>query len=80
MSESDAVVAYRTNLTSIPNLKTNRFILPFYDLLNDENSDGNCYFKKSENDSLFLLCDIIGNGYFYIIEIDEIIILKRNVL
>ena len=77
VSESDAVVAYRTNVTSILNMKTNRFILTFYDLLNDEISEGNCYFKKSDEDSLLLLCDIIGNGYFYILEIDEVIILKN---
>ena len=77
VSESDAVVAYRTNITSIQNLKTNRFNLPFYDLLNDEISQGNCYFKKSEFDSMFLMCDIIGNGYFYILEIDEIISLTN---
>ena len=76
VSESGASVAYETNITSIPNLKTNIFQLEFFDLLNEEYTNGSCLFKKNSKDTMILLCNIIGSGYFYILETENNIILN----
>ena len=71
ISESGCNLAYKTNVTTIPNFKTNIFTLKFYDLLHDKIINSDCYFKKNNGDNLLLLCKIIEEGYFYILETDE---------
>ena len=76
ISESGVAVAYETNITSIPNLKTNMFKMQFFDLLYSEYANGSCFLKKSDGDSLLFLCYIKGNGYLYILETEEEIVLN----
>ena len=75
-SESGVVAAYETNVSYLPNLLTDAFEMPFFDLLNDKYTEGLCYFKKTSNKSMLFLCDIIGEGYFYILETENLTILN----
>ena len=68
VSELGVEVAYETNITSLPNLLTDIFKMTFYDLLDDNYSDGFCYFKKTSEKAMILLCNIQGEGDFYILE------------
>ena len=71
VSESGVSVAYSTNVSLIPNLYTHLFTIQFYDLYNDKYTDGYCYFKKTTSDNMYFLCDIIGDGYFYVLETEN---------
>ena len=71
VSESGFNIAYETNVTSISNLRTNLFILSFYDILNDKKIKSNCFFKKYSGENLLLLCNIIAEGDFSILKTDE---------
>ena len=76
VSESGISVAYSTNITILPNLMTDIFEMLFYDILNDKYVDGYCYFKKTTNDSMLFLCEIKGEGYWYILQTDNDTILN----
>ena len=76
VSESGATVAYETNITDIPNMLTDFFEMSFYDLLGDEYINGSCYFKKNSKDAMLFLCNIIGDGYLFILETENITILN----
>ena len=71
VSESGVSVAYSTNVSLIPNLYSHLFTMQFYDLYNDKYTDGYCYFKKTTSDNMYFLCDIIGDGYFYVLETEN---------
>ena len=76
-SESGVAVGYETNISTIPNLKTDSFLIPFYDLLKGEYTNISCYFKKNSKDAMLFLCDIVDNGYFYIVQTENNTILTN---
>ena len=68
VSESGVEVAYETNVTTLPNLVTDIVKMTFYDLINDNYTDGFCYFKKTSDKAMLFLCVIQGDGDFYIFD------------
>ena len=51
--------------------------MPFYDITSDKNTEFFCYFKKTFNMEMLFLCDIIGDGYFYILETENNTVLNN---
>ena len=74
IAEHDTLIAYKTNVTDISNVRTDlkSFSLKF------ENRDGekesSCSFRKYENNPLLLVC-FVKDGVFWLKEIEEEIIL-----
>ena len=59
IKEKDTLIAYETNITSINNVITETFRLnfnPYY--------ESTCFFKKSENSNLLLLCKFESEGTY----------------
>ena len=68
ITDKNIPFAFKTNITSIPNLLTNNF--------DDKSSKGNCFFKKTTLNPLLLLCVYYQNYYSYNITLKNELILK----
>ena len=65
VSEAKTLIAYATNITTISNLNTDKFLLLF------NNSEIYCSFKKYDYNNLLLLCEINNENEIYLGEITE---------